>query len=372
MPVRVAFVMEQSLGHVTHSQNLGGALARRTDVAGTWIPIPFPVAGLARVVPAFRANWSVRAGLRARIALRRELARRPQDSLFFHTQVTALFSVRLMRKIPSVVSLDATPINYDSVGASYGHRPAGDGWLDARKHRMNREVFDAAAGIVTWSDWAARSLVADYGVARAKITVIAPGASRRHFEIGGERADRRRRDGPTRFLFVGGDFARKGGRELIEALGSARTARPIEVHIVTRDPVPAAPGVVVHHGVLPNSTELLTLFRDADVFILPSRGECLSVALMEAAAAGLPIITTGVGALGEAAIHGQTALVVPPDDVRSLRSAIEALADDDARRDRLSRQALALARAKFDADRNNLSLLDLIVGVARPERRSAA
>ena len=67
-----------------------------------------------------RSNWSMRASLRARRLLAG--TKQPYDALFFHSQVTALFSIAQMRRIPTVISLDATPRNYDAVGAAYGHR----------------------------------------------------------------------------------------------------------------------------------------------------------------------------------------------------------------------------------------------------------
>ncbi len=364
--LRAAFVMEQTLGHITHAQNLRAAAARQANVEVTWFPIQFEVGGVERFVPGYGGNWSVRASYRARTWLAREQARRSFDVLFFHTQVTALFSLGLMRRVPSVISLDATPKNFDTVGASYGHRPASDGWLDSRKYRMNRDAFGAAHALVAWSQWAADSLVADYGIPRERIVVTAPGASAQYFAIGERRVARREPHLPVRLLFVGGDFVRKGGFLLLEAVRAARTHHAFELHIVTRDDVPATTGVFVHRGIGPNSPDLLALFADSDVFVLPSLGECLSVALMEAAAAGLPIISTGVGALSEAAVEGLSALVVPPGEPTTLRFAIERLVDDDSLRARLGRGAHSLARAKFDAARNNQGILDLVSSVARP------
>lgn len=364
--IRAAFVLEQTLGHITHTQNLQAAAARQSNVEVTWIPIPFEVRGVERFVPGFGDNWSVRASYRARARLVREHARRPFDVLFFHTQVTALFSRGLMRRVPTIVSLDATPKNFDSVGAAYGHRPAGDGWLDSRKYLLNRAAFGAARALVAWSEWAAVSLVADYGVPRERIVVTAPGASADYFAIGARRSVAADPGAPVRLLFVGGDFVRKGGFLLLEAIRAARTRRALELHVVTRDTVPATPGVIVHHGIAPNSPELLALFAGADVFVLPTLGECLSVALMEAAAAGLPIISTDVGALSEAAIDGRSALVVRPGDSKSLRNAIERMVNEDPLRVQLGRDAYALARAKFDANRNNQTILDLVGSVGRP------
>jgi hypothetical protein len=182
-PVRTAFVMEQALGHVTHAHNLRSLVAEREDIQSTWLPIPFDVHGAAKFVPLYRGNWSVRASWRARRALNIALSRQEHDALVFHTQVTSLFSVGLMRRLPTLISMDATPINYDRVGEYYGHQAAGTSFIDRRKFQMNRAAFDAAASLVTWSDWARDSLIADYGTDPRKISVLAPGAAPRSSTI---------------------------------------------------------------------------------------------------------------------------------------------------------------------------------------------
>ena len=81
---------------------------------------------------------------RARRALGQALRERHHDALVFHTQVTGLLSIEAMRRLPTVISLDATPMNYDTVGSSYGHVAAGNGPIDRQKYRMNRRAFHAA------------------------------------------------------------------------------------------------------------------------------------------------------------------------------------------------------------------------------------
>lgn len=362
--IRAAFVMEQTLGHVTHYQNLAMAVQRQSAVLATWVLVPFATAGLERLLPAYGTNWSIRASFRARRDLRGALAARAHDALFFHTQVTSLFSVGLMRRHPAVVSLDATPLNYDTVAAAYGHKPATGSWLDAKKHAMNRAAFEAAAALVTWSQWARASLAKDYGIDPAKVTVLAPGAAETYFDIGRERMRTSDPDRPVRLLFVGGDFVRKGGPVLLEAMAAMRADHPVELHIVTQGPVDQRPGVFVHRNVRPNSAPLYRLFREADAFVLPSRGECLSVVLMEASAAGLPMVSTDVGALTEAARDRENAIVVPPGDARALRAALEALVNDAPLRTRLGRAGHALATERFDAQVNDALVLQLIARVA--------
>lgn len=371
---RVAFVMEQTLGHVTHAQNLHAMLAERPELAPEWLPIPFEVEGLARLLPYYRGNWSVRASWRARRAVAGALARGPLDALVFHTQCTALFSVDRMRRLPTLISLDATPINFDDVTrhGGYDHAIAGQGFLDRQKYLMNRRAFQAASVLVPWSAWARQSLIDDYGADPDRIQVLAPGANPAFFALGRRRLERGPTDDPARpvrLLFVGGDWARKGGPQLLEALAGL-PAGSWTLDVVTRASVPATPGVTVHHGVTSNSDTLLRRFAEADVFVLPSLGECLAVVLMEATAAGLPVITTDVGALAEAVNPGETGLVVPPDDVLALHQALSSLLNDPARRRAMGRAGHTLARERFDAAANNRTLLDLVADLVRQGARA--
>jgi len=362
-PLHIAFVMEQALGHVTHARNLEATLTARADVEPTWLPIPFDVSGPSKLVPLLRSNWSVRASWRARRAINAVLTSRAPQALVFHTQVTALFSVGLMRRIPSLISLDATPINYDTVGAYYRHKTAGTGFIDRRKYQLNREAFHAASVLVTWSDWAKASLSGDYGVDPRKINVLAPGANQAYFDIGARRQPRAESQ-PVRVLFVGGDFGRKGGEQLLQAFTTSPFQKPAELHLVTNAAVMPWPNVHTHKGLTANSPELLRLFETADIFVLPSFAECLAVVLMEATAAGLPVITTDVGALGEAVQPGRSGTLMQPGDTATLRQALEALIKDASLRNSMGREGNALAQRKFRADKNNNSLLDLVVNAA--------
>lgn len=375
--VRTAFVVEQTLGHVTHYRNLRSYAALRTDVTPEWVPIPFAVSGPARFVPLMRSNWSVRASWRARRALDGIQARESLDAIVFHTQVTSLFSRTHMRQTPTIVSLDATPINYDSVGAAYGHRAAGNGFVDRQKFRLNQLALQDAAQLVTWSEWTKRSVIDDYAIDGNKIRVLAPGAAPDYFAIGERRTsevDSSSAAGRVRLLFVGGDFQRKGGPLLLELMRDPYLAERCELHLVTGANVQEQPNVFVHRGLQANSPELLRQFAQADLFILPTYADCLAVVLMEATAAGLPVITTDVGALSEAVTPGASGLLIEPGNAAALRAAVAALVDDPARRDSMGSVGHALARAKFDAQRNNSALLDLVVdlGLAQQHTRRAA
>ncbi len=367
MATRIAFIMEQALGHVTHHQNLAHWAEQDAEIAPTWLPIVSDTADIWEHLPVVRGNWSLKASLRARDALNAAGTGQSFDALFFHTQTTSLFAMEWMRRVPTILSLDATPLNYDTVGAEYGHQQGNDSWLERRKYQWNRRTFHAAAALTTWCQWAKDSLVEQYGVAADKVTVIPPGVDMAKWNFGQE-ARTRKAGSLLRLLFVGGDFARKGGPELVEAFCGGLQA-DCALDIVTKDAGAARElagieGIRVHQGLTANSPELLNLYAQADVFVFPTKGDCLPLAVMEAMAAGLPVITTDVGALREEVEAGVNGLMVPPGDSGAVAQAVRALLADEPKRAAMSRASRKLAETRFDACRNYTAILALAKRVA--------
>ncbi|MGH7213202.1 MAG: glycosyltransferase, partial [Tepidisphaeraceae bacterium] len=171
---RLGFLMEQALGHISYARNLRRWLRRDESIDATVMPVrPFVRDFYQRLYRV--SNWSVVASLRAREQVRRHGGPGAFDALLYHTQITTLFSLRIMRRVPTVVSLDATPFNMDDLAHAYDKRPSGDSKVAGLKYRWNAATFRAGAAITTWSAWAKESVVRDYGVAGEKVTVIPPG-----------------------------------------------------------------------------------------------------------------------------------------------------------------------------------------------------
>jgi glycosyltransferase involved in cell wall biosynthesis len=286
------------------------------------------------------------------------------DALFVHSQVPAVLIPDQLSRTPTVVSLDATPLQYDELGGPYGH-DRGGGRAEQLKWRLNRACFERAGALVTWTEWAKRGLVDGYGVPADKITAIPPGVD---VERWAGPADRRRsgsdRGRPLRVLFVGGDFERKGGAVLLDAMASLDNGPvDIELDIVTRDAPPASPNVRVHRDLGPNSPELIALYQDADVFCLPTFADMLPMVLSEAAIVGLPLVSTDVGAIGEVVQHEQTGLLVPQGDAEALAAALRRLSVDVALRQHLGRSARRFAASELDARTNARRLVDIVLSV---------
>lgn len=360
------FLLEQALGHVTHAKNLLTNVALDRDVRAHWGLIDFEAKGMAGRIPVYRSNWTVRAGLRARREVARMNAQTKLDALFFHTQVPAILAQSWLRKIPGIVSLDATPLQYDELGAFYKHEQ-GPAWLEGLKWRLNRDCFGYARRLVAWSEWTKLGLVQGYGVPADKIAVIPPGVNVHEWR---RPTPREPHANPVKILFVGGNLERKGGLVLLEAFRALRNLG-LELHLVTKDRLPPEPGVFVYNDLEANSQPLKDLYHTCDIFALPTYADALAMVLSEAGASGMAIISTKVAAIPELVRDGETGLIVPVGDAVALTRAIRDLATNPALRLSLGARAVAHVTHHYDAPANANRLLDLLkleADAARAER----
>jgi glycosyltransferase involved in cell wall biosynthesis len=184
------------------------------------------------------------------------------------------------------------------------------------------------------------------------------------------------RSGPCRLVTVGRLQAPKDTLTLVRAL-AVLGRRSCEAVIVGDGPDRAAvesevrrlglDSVVRLAGVRDDVPELLAT---ADLFVLSSRSEGLPLSILEAMAAGLPVVASSVGGVPEVVVDGETGYLVPPGDPRSLAGAIERLLDDSALRRRLGAAGRIRVAERFDlasAQRAHLDLYrTLLAGAGLP------
>jgi glycosyltransferase involved in cell wall biosynthesis len=87
-----------------------------------------------------------------------------------------------------------------------------------------------------------------------------------------------------------------------------------------------------------------------DLLVHPATMEGMGVALLQASSAGVPIVASEAGGIGEAVRNGINGVLVPPADVVALHMAIRALMDDEARRRQLGRAGRELVQKNFSVD----------------------
>lgn len=100
-----------------------------------------------------------------------------------------------------------------------------------------------------------------------------------------------------------------------------------------------------------NHDEGLEIMQDCDFFVMPSLSEGTPLALLEAGALGLPIITSAVGGIPEVVTDGLNGLLVPPADVSALADRLLWMADHPAEAAEMGRRAQATILEEFSMDR---------------------
>ena len=168
--------------------------------------------------------------------------------------------------------------------------------------------------------------------------------------------ERSGRTGPLRVISTGRLVWQKGFDHLFEALARAR-ARGVDVHAQIlgdgelRSLLAFSIGDLGLAGKVElvgavSSTEVTRRMSDADVFVLASHTEGISNAVVEAMAAGLPIVTTDAGGMTEIVTDGVEGFVVPVRDPDAIADRLAELARDEHKR--LAMGAAARARAERD------------------------
>ena len=290
-------------------------------------------------VPAFQArSWRARKHFHAM-----------QDGADVVLQLGALFDATSEESsLPVVLYTD----NTTSITARYpdtGRLPFKNSelgrWLDCEMQLYHRAVHICArASIVK------RSLIDDYGVPAEKVSVIGGGVNLNVLPVVPER-----KTGLTpTLLFIGIDFYRKGGDLVLQAFGQVRKLIPsAQLIVVTQDAVPkgfSRDGVRILAPIW-GRAEVQELYRQADVFILPSRLETWGDVLLEAMAFGLPCIGVYGQAMEDIIIPGETGFLVAPEQIELLTEAIVQLFEQPNLRYRMGQAASLLVAHEFTWDR---------------------
>jgi glycosyltransferase involved in cell wall biosynthesis len=210
-----------------------------------------------------------------------------------------------------------------------------------------RAALAVAAGVVVTSKTTAQVLAADYGVAADNIIVAHPGNDRVAAKRAGD-------EGVVRLVSVGSIVRRKGFDVLIAALATLKDV-PWRLAIAgdrTRDPDSAArlDADIASHDLgervavlgAVSDERIAELYGEADLFVLASRYEGYGMALAEAIAHGVPVVSTTGGAIPEAVPPG-AGVLVPPDDVSALAQALREVIAHPAERQRYAKAAQAAA-----------------------------
>lgn len=354
---RVVYVINnlRGGGSERHLVRLTGELARtgRWDISvyclsrgGTFLPDMeergIPVAGPVR--PWSWRPWNL---VRSVLDLQRHLRREKPaivECYLVHAGLVGAVAARLAR-VPHVITTRR--------GISTSGRPVGDFhyYYDRAAQAIADRLSDA---IIAVSD-AAASAAVQQGTPKEKLVTV-------HNSVPLPAAPAERAalfEGDPIIGAVGSFYQIKGHRFLIDAAAHVLAQLPRARFILVGDGIErsnlerqvAQLGVADRVTFLGHRTDVGRLLPEFDIFVLPSLSEGMPNAVLEAMAAGVPVVATDVGGVPEVVEQERTGLLVPPGNAGALAAALVRLAEDANLRSRMSACARGVVETNFSLER---------------------
>lgn len=240
-----------------------------------------------------------------------------------------------------------------------GHFHAGDVSIYLPRQRKIAQIFIRSAlsrcdELIACSHESARQL--RILAASPRITVINNAIDTESFADESARNEGTEFEAPTRILFVGAMGKLKGESDLLRAMAVAsRAGADIRASFLgygSDAPRNLATelgvgNLIEYMGPVPCS-ERIQFFLRADIFVLPSYAEAMPISVIEAMAAGLPVISTKVGGIPELITDGVNGFLVEAGDVQALTEKLLTLCNDKPMQRTLGENARQSARADMD------------------------
>lgn len=371
-PLRALFVNENIGGHATVHHALRRVLAARPDIEaefldahGPGLPgrlLRAPIPGLDRLdldLQPLRGqlvhSWSVTK------RVRRRLRRGDIDAVHLYTQNCMLGGARILKSVPTVITTDSTGLR-NAYSIPY-RTPSRFTPLSSRAILpFERPVLHAAHHILANAVPVVDSLTSpDYSVPPESVSLLRMGIWSPHLIDGlPDRPEDRR---PT-IVFLGTSMERKGGSLLLDVWRNSFRERA-DLLLVTLDPVPEEPGLQVVNDLTPGDDRLWDLLAGSDIMCFPSTIDQAPNVVLEASAAGLPVIAHPGGAIPEMVRDGISGLLVDGADRDAVASALDTLVSAPALRRRMG-------EAGFEHVRDNYSMVHSADRIVRALQEATA
>lgn len=221
--------------------------------------------------------------------------------------------------------------------------------FDQQAERIEAMAIAKSAHIVYSSSWAAASAINHYGASPDKISICPFGPN---INAVGE-YHHAEKEPALQLLFIGLDWERKGGQDVIDVYRRLKRKFPCTLHMIGADPSLNEQGIKVYPYADKNEPEEEIRYNEilalSDIMLMPSRADCTPVVISEAAAFGVPVVCYDTGGLSTVVKNGITGYCLPMEGgSASLADCIEKLWSDKGA---FSKMRLA-ARNEYDTRLN--------------------
>jgi glycosyltransferase involved in cell wall biosynthesis len=406
---RSLFFVEYGMGHKTHLRFLEEHLDRDPRFDATLIRL-YWMDDLAEWLGRFHLfpftdraldfwTWWIFQFKRQQVRyLLRRYDPNELDLIYIHTQTAATSLLDMPKHIPAVVSIDLTwKLAFEET--RYYNSPLLRATLD-----LERRIFERSDLVVSFSDWAAASVIDDYGIPASKVKVVRNGvtlpppltgirtsnghapnghsASNGHGRAGGNGhhvgsngnghigANGNGAHGSGEELlklgFIGNGFVRKGG-DLLLKVHQERFADLAHLTLVTHDPPRGLNGLrnVDIRTEVPWIELMTSVLPGFDLFVFPTRFDYSPYAVIEAMSAGVPVISTRVGAIPEMIEDGVGGFLIEAGHEAPLVDRMNWALDNRAQLPAMGERARERATDRYAAARNYPQLLDTLAEVVQ-------
>lgn len=409
---RSLFFIEYGMGHKTHHRFLEEHLDRDprfdptlirlywmddlADWLGRYHLLPFADGGLD-----FWTWWVFQFKRQQVRYLLRRYDPDELDLVYIHTQTAATSILDLPKHVPTVVSIDLTwKLAFQE--SRYHNSPLLRATLE-----LERRIFERSDLVVSFSDWAAASVIDDYRIPASKVKVVRNGVTlpppmtglrnghspnghggkNGHASANGHRNSHVSGNGHVsanghygangngkhtsgedllKLGFIGNGFLRKGG-DLLLKVHQEQFADLAHLTLVTGDPPKGHNGLrnVEVRTEVPWVELMTSVLPGFDLFVFPTRFDYSPYAVIEAMTAGVPVISTRVGAIPEMIEDGVGGFLIEAGHEGSLADRMSWALEHRAQLPAMGERGRERAAAHYAAETNYPQLLDTLAEVAR-------
>jgi glycosyltransferase involved in cell wall biosynthesis len=418
---RSLFFVEYGMGHKTHLRFLEEHLDRdprfdATTIRLYWMDDLAEWLGRLHLLPFRDAGldfwtWWIFQFKRQQV---RYLLRRydPEnlDLVYIHTQTAATSVLDLPKHVPTVVSIDLTwKLAFQE--SRYHVSPLLKPVLE-----LERRIFERSDLVISFSDWAAASVIDDYGIPASKVKVVRNGVTLpppltglrpanghspnghgganghssanghylhplshssnghganghgaiAHGSNGHGRINAGHQGELLKLGFIGNGFLRKGGDILLK-VHQEHFADLAHLTLVTHDPPKGITGLrnVEIRTEVPWVELMTSVLPGFDLFVFPTRFDYSPYAVIEAMSAGVPVISTRVGAIPEMVEDGVGGFLIEAGSAATLAERVSWAIDNRAQLPAMGERGRERATAYYAAERNYPQLLDTLAEVVQ-------